>query len=500
MSNNNIQNNNVSGNNQRTTKALDEQFVDPSSYEQFLTTCQQGLDKYSNELTNKERDDTTSDKKKQSELTKEIQLEINLINQQINDYLEQPAGTIPSELRASTDKLRDLINQALPNIDIPLEPLKMMQNKIEDVSIKFENNLATPEDVEQVLQESTQLINNTTAQIKLLFEKVNKQTQGITAVSAGVESKEAPSNTSAYSDNINQTNDITQSGKYQALANADDNDEPITIASISYNGNFTVLNNSYSIYILIALLCLEVANTVSDSSALTAQLMSMNQQYSEQLNDDMMAYVSLQDIVPYEYIDGTGNKVQTNDPYIIYSIIAISTPGNSSYDPESDFYDQDLAQKGAGFYQYTNEHCPNLVAYDPSEISDYLSNFDPDNTQKVCEAYNDMAKTMEDLNNNIQYCATHLHMNDPVLEFPETTQEVPNATDNKYTVISLDLDVLNGNQGTITKLQTQSNQLSETLSQEIKAMLDMLTNWLKESSTATEKYGSVTGSMITGQG
>ena len=76
--------------------------------------------------------------------------------------------------------------------------------------------------------------------------------------------------------------------------------------------------------------------------------MSMNQQYSEQLNDDMMAYVSLQDIVPYEYIDGTGNKVQTNDPYIIYSIIAISTPGNSSYDPESDFYDQDLAQRAAG--------------------------------------------------------------------------------------------------------------------------------------------------------
>lgn len=494
----------------RSDTSLDQELLlDPQAYEKFLAACLDGLQKSSIREEEDLKDKHGGSGLMPEELQDDhgLQSEINLISQQISKISEF-SGIVSSMLIPTpSEYLENSIRQELPDSAPLFDTIKEMQNKLKETSLELGNNFVSTQDVRQILSGIQQVLNNTMLQAQSVGQKKASTSVMVEPqVAMDVFDTEAPEG-SAGSNNLAsssttetqlQSNQSLQSGSTQSAATT--TDQSITyVSSTSYTYNFSSINDTYSIFVLIGLLCLEVSRTVSDSTALTAQMLSMNQEYASELNDDMMAYVSLQSVVPYEYTDQDGNTVQTDDPYVIYSIIAISTPGSDSYDPESPYYDQDLAQKGSGFYQYMNEHCPDLQAYPPDEISLYLGEYDSENTPSVCNAYNEMAAAMEDLNNNIQDCATHLHINEPVLDFPETTNDVV-GSQASYTVVTLDLDVLNQNQDTITKLQTQAEQLSETLTEELKVLMDNLTNWLKESNTAFEKYGSVTGSIITGQG
>ncbi len=479
----------------KDSKAPEEMLVDPQAYEQFLAALTQEKQKFNLQLT-----DGLQGKRENSELMHNLQQEINSFTAQFDEFLEQaPTPDSLASLPIMTEQLQALMSQLFPEFEATVSPLKAMQDKLKETNSQLENNLITPKEAQSVLTEAQQLLNNTMIQLDQLLKN---------PPSSATNSQVPSSSTQGKSDNgvvATGENDVPLATNASSLPKSDSSTQNTSsnVSGASYSGSsgydydLISLNDNYSMFLLAFWIFSEMADVVSDSSALVANLLSMNTGYADQTNDDMMAYNAIQAVVPYEYTDANGNKVTTDDPYIIYSIMAISTPGNAAYDPESSYFDEDLAQKGAGFYTYMQEHYPDIAVYDPTEINTALNVYDKDTTQAVCEAYNDMAKAMEELNNNIKYCANHLESNDPVLDWPETEEKPPAG--GSYTKISLDTDVINENSDTMTSLQSLATQLSEDLQMQLNALLETLQECYKSAKSEISAYASVAGAIATGQ-
>lgn len=480
----------------KDSKAPEEMLVDPQAYEQFLSALSQEKNKLHLQLT-----DALQSKRENSELMHNLQQEINSFTAQFDEFLEQaPTPDSLASLPIMTEQLQALMSQLFPEFEATVSPLKAMQDKLKETNSQLENNLITPKEAQSVLTEAQQLLNNTMIQLDQLLKN---------PPSSVTNSQVPSSSTQGKSDNgvmATGENDVPLATNASSTPKSDSSTQNTSsnVSGASYSGSsgydydLISLNDVYSMFLLAFWLFSEMAEVVSDSSALVANSLSMNTGYADQTNDDMMAYNAMRAVVPYEYTDASGNKVSTDDPYIIYSIMAISTPGNAAYDPENPYFDEDLAQKGAGFYSYMQEHYPDIAVYDPDQISTSLNVYDK-NTEGVYEAYNDMAKAMEELNNNIQYCSTHLESNDPVLDWPETEEEPVAGKQYTYTKVSLDTDVLNTNSDTMTTLQSLSTQLSEELTEKLTALMTTLEECYNNCKSELNFYKSVGNTIANGQ-